>query len=63
MDRAIELYSKAMQNSRSFVELSQTITSREVVVAQNKACKEYGISAADLVSRSLPMGGPDSFAM
>ena len=57
MERAIELYTKAMQNSRSIVELSQTIISKEVVEAQNRACQEYGISVKDLTSRSMPTAG------
>ena len=57
MERAIELYTKAMQNSRSIVELNQIITSREVVEAQNRACQEYGISMKDIASsRSMPTG-------
>ena len=55
MDQAIELYTKAMKNSRSLVELTQIITSKEVVEAQNRACQEYGISVKDLASsRAMP---------
>ena len=58
MDRAIELYTQAMQNSRSIVELTQVITSKEVVEAQNRACQEFGISPRDLATTQIPTGGP-----
>ena len=53
----MELYDKAIRFSRSEIEMSQAYVSREVVNAQEQACKEYGISTMELASRAYGGGG------
>ena len=52
-DRAMELYENGIQYSRSHLEMSQAYIAREVVISQEKVCKEYGISLNDIAARGF----------
>lgn len=53
MERALELYDKAVQYARSQVEMGQALLAREVIAAQSSVCQEYGISMRELTSRAM----------
>jgi len=50
----MELYDKGIQFSRSMVEMSQAYVAKEIVSAQEKVCREYGISPNELATKSFP---------
>ena len=52
-ERALELHDVAIRNCRSFQELQQVLMTKEVVVAQRKACQEYGINPVSLFEERL----------
>ena len=53
-DRALELYDKAIQYSRSQAEMGQALVAREVISAQNQVCLEYNINMKELTARVMP---------
>lgn len=53
MDRALELYNTAVQFSRTQLEMGQVLVTREVISAQMRVCKEYGINMSELASRAM----------
>ena len=54
----MEMYGNAIAYSRSEAEMAQAYVSREVVTAQNQACREYGVTQLELASRAY--GAPSS---
>lgn len=52
VDRALELYDKAVQFSRTQLEMGQALVAREVISAQFQVCSEYGVSMKELASRA-----------
>ena len=50
----MDLYDKGVQFSRSMVEMSQAYVAKEIVSAQEQACREYGISPSELANKSFP---------
>ncbi len=53
-DRALELYEKGIQYSRTKAEMAQAYIACEIVTSQEAACQEYGITTSDLAARSVP---------
>ena len=51
MFRVIELGTKAMQNCRSVVQMSQIVIPMEIMTAVTTACQEYGIPLMDVAAR------------
>lgn len=52
----MELYEQGIQAARTKAEMSQAYVAREVILAQEKACQEYGISPSELANKPLPSG-------
>ncbi len=57
----MDMYDKAISYSRSEAEMSQAYISREVVTAQNQACKEYGVTQSELASRAFGASGAGAY--
>ena len=51
--KAKELYDKAVQYSRNQVEMTQAYVAQKVFTAQDRVCKEYGVTINELTARSV----------
>ena len=53
VEGGLELYSKAVQSSRSQQNMQRAIAMRESMVIQNEVCQEYGMSMQEVTSKSM----------
>lgn len=55
IEKAVDLYDKAVRYSRNQVEMTQAYVAQKVFSMQDRVCKEYGVSINQIGARSVSL--------